>query len=913
METTEPFEVQRWLRDAAFVRSLARDLAGDLHEADDLAQETWLRALRIGRRDGFSWRAWWSGLARNVARERRRADGRRAAHESAAARESAVARSSGGATVDDGDPAALALRLDLIRHALAEVARLDERERSTVLEHYLDGRSLAEIARRRGEPEPTVRSRLRRALERLRARLDGEAAGGRAAWLAAFAEWSGGTGGAPNPDASVATAAAGATTSSAKLAAAALLVVTIGAAWWAIDGAGERSGDGVRLAASEGARTSEASSPPLPLPVVAERVAAAASDRAAAAASDLAEAATPASVDEPAGAWRIVGRVVGLDPEIVSASPVVVELLATIEANLADAQRATLVRSAPIDDEGRFVVTLPPATTSVEAGGRPLWRGLGVVFADPRYVDVEAFLPIADARGALFSAPHDFTVELATRPSARAHGRVVDEAGMPVADATVGWSDWDDGDGDARRVTTDEAGLFEIEASVVGARLLTASGGSIDGDGDDALDPRRAELMPADTMVALVAGNEVSAGEFVLRRGAAIHGRALGRDGAPLPYARVVGYARLPKPMPGEHQREEWRERATITGDDGSFTLAGLTLGTWKLHIGEARGERCHAVARADEDDDDDGFVVVAAPADDVELTLTTIRVEALLCLDGQPQPDLPMTVHGTSLDGRSSSGLGMTTDADGRIVFAGTPGCTFVFFFDRADLERAAPPFTLRDDETVRRVTIDLERRRARPSLALRLVAATDAPAPPVERACLWLEPLDGSWKSPAEKRVAPDADGLFWWREIDPGTWRVTVLPGGGSFGAGGTWQAETFEVVLDAPLPCERTIELRPTGRLTVFARDAAGTGVSATCELLSPVDGLPRPVHFASETLHGATGSTRGTFADHPAFVVPPPPPGHWRLRFTSDGFAPQEIEVEVKPFETTEAVATLARQ
>ncbi|MSR46620.1 MAG: hypothetical protein EXS13_06100 [Planctomycetes bacterium] len=105
MNPSEPTAIESWLREAAFVRALARDLVSTTTDADDLVQETWLRARNTPPRAGFAWRAWLAGLVRNVARERRRAELRRTHHEAAAAAAEAAVGAIAGVARDDRAPA----------------------------------------------------------------------------------------------------------------------------------------------------------------------------------------------------------------------------------------------------------------------------------------------------------------------------------------------------------------------------------------------------------------------------------------------------------------------------------------------------------------------------------------------------------------------------------------------------------------------------------------------------------------------------------------------------------------------------------------------------------------------------------------------------------------------------------------
>src|SRR5262245_47589623 len=80
---------------AGWVRSLALALARDEHAADDLVQQTWLRALERRGASAPRGPAWLATVVRNLARDAGRRDRRRAV------REGASARREGSAATDD--------------------------------------------------------------------------------------------------------------------------------------------------------------------------------------------------------------------------------------------------------------------------------------------------------------------------------------------------------------------------------------------------------------------------------------------------------------------------------------------------------------------------------------------------------------------------------------------------------------------------------------------------------------------------------------------------------------------------------------------------------------------------------------------------------------------------------------------
>ncbi len=152
------------LAHAGFLKALARGLLGDEHRAEDVVQDSFAAALAVGERR--EWRAWLGAVARNLASKVRRGEARREARERRAARPEALPSA-----------ADLAAQLELYRRLVAAVSALDEPYRSAILLRYFHGLDTAEIAKREGVPQATVRARVSRALAILRARLDRERAG----------------------------------------------------------------------------------------------------------------------------------------------------------------------------------------------------------------------------------------------------------------------------------------------------------------------------------------------------------------------------------------------------------------------------------------------------------------------------------------------------------------------------------------------------------------------------------------------------------------------------------------------------------------------------------------------------------------------------------------------------------------
>ncbi|MEM9380225.1 MAG: RNA polymerase sigma factor [Planctomycetota bacterium] len=182
-DSSAPLDPSAFAQHAAFVRRLARRLESDEAAAEDLAQETWLAAvMRPQAAEGL--RAWLASVLRNKSTERRRREGIRAPGPTSAA----------DATADrepEADTAELVERMELQQLAVRIVLDLPEPYRDVLVRRFSREEEVAEIAARLGIPEETVRTRLRRGLERVRARMRTEVGGSSALLLASLRELTG--------------------------------------------------------------------------------------------------------------------------------------------------------------------------------------------------------------------------------------------------------------------------------------------------------------------------------------------------------------------------------------------------------------------------------------------------------------------------------------------------------------------------------------------------------------------------------------------------------------------------------------------------------------------------------------------------------------------------------------------------
>lgn len=150
------------------VYRLSVAILGDEADARDAAQETFITAWRQIRsvRDPAKFDAWLQRVAVNAARMTHRARRRRGVREIP---QSGLAIDREDARLDDG-------RAPDARVLDSALRMLDVDQRSILVLHHLEGRSVAEIAAMLDIPVGTVKSRLHTARKALQGAIDAEGA-----------------------------------------------------------------------------------------------------------------------------------------------------------------------------------------------------------------------------------------------------------------------------------------------------------------------------------------------------------------------------------------------------------------------------------------------------------------------------------------------------------------------------------------------------------------------------------------------------------------------------------------------------------------------------------------------------------------------------------------------------------------
>ncbi|MHC4952864.1 MAG: sigma-70 family RNA polymerase sigma factor [Planctomycetota bacterium] len=642
----QPPDAETLFQHAVFVRSIARGLLRDEHHADDIVQDSMLAALRTPPRGNVA--AWLGAVARNLSLMARRSDARRSRREQRAARQETLPST-----------AESVARLELQKRVVERVLVLPEPYRTTIIDRFLHGATVAELAERHGVPAGTVKTRIRRGLARLRADLDRDN-GGRRAWTALLLP-------AFLPIRSAAAAGAtGAILMSTKAKVAILLVVSLlvtALCGWHFLGRGE----------DRAARA---------LP---ERSAVAPDDQPATNPSSGDRAPLPSPVD-----FHNVDRDRDLHGTVVRKADGQPIAGAQLEVVTYPWRRANLLNTDDYDEhepgprttsarDGTFVLRLPPgidvalrvraegyalvelgkrqagervriemdagvrlALVTRDGGGKPvpgtrlrLWRTDGEAPTARGVTDEQGRCSFASLSG-----PAVFSVEVMPRqlgaptwqvvrlPASGTHehaitlprgrtltGRVTDEAtGRPVANARVGMN-W------VLRpyATTDADGRYSLPG-------WTGEGVSdihcvADGYGRDARE---------------VAGAAVH--DFALLRGDAVTGRLLGADGRPVAGAPVSSI--------GRSDSGAICTRSGHSREDGTFLLAGLRRDMQHTLIAMPVGHGRYLL-------DFDPHPEVAGTVDlgDIELPAPHAIAGRVLTASGSPMARVEVNLSGHNAD----------------------------------------------------------------------------------------------------------------------------------------------------------------------------------------------------------------------------------------------------------------------
>ncbi len=527
------------LAERAWVRRVAGAIAGNDPDADDIAQDAWVSALRAPPTGGGTGRTWFRRVLRNRFAETLRGGARRRRREEAVAQPEALPSTE-----------EIVARAEAHRRVVEAVFALDEPWRTTIVLRFFEELTPAEIAARAGVPADTVRARVRRGVELLRESL-APRDDRRAAWVVLLGPVGGSQAlrdaahaSSPASVSSLSAPSGGIALSSSttkSVAAVVCLLAIAGAAWFFAAGDGGDGADGVpggagdaRTAAGGGTTTGDA--------------AARAGDPDRAARGDAATA--PSAVVE--GAASVFGQVRFVSPDRPAAG-------AKVELRRGEATHATTT-----DASGAFrfdgVAPGGPAVVSASlAGMAPASQsGIWLDRGEARRLDV-----------------------LRLDEPVKAEILVVAADGAPVADATVEAyrerprierQDWaaqlPEPETTAR---TDASGRVSLGALSVGTWTFRAT---------------HPEFAPGGLAPQTILRGGVAL-RLTLRldRGHELTGRVLNYDGTPVVDALVLALPpveaqELMKPVPVDARRVE-----TKTAADGAFRFAALAAGEHALAL----------------------------------------------------------------------------------------------------------------------------------------------------------------------------------------------------------------------------------------------------------------------------------------------------------------------------------------
>ncbi len=502
------------------LRRIARGLLYDEDSADDAVQDAWIAALQNRPRPGWDPRAWLSGVVRNLARNRQRRDERRRDREREAAR---------GETV----PAAVdaAARLEATRRVVDAVQDLEEPYRTVILLRFFDDLAPCDVAKRQGVPVETVRTQVRRGLERLRRRLDARAAGDRGLFLAALVPLAG-----PTPWPITIGLPTGSWQAAAKWSGV-LAMGTNAKVAVAVGAAALLSVAAVRIFGG-GAEPEAAIEPPVEEVAVAPPVEVAPTEERDAVAPVSAPDSGRALVDLTSSAaastrtWIVRGEVFRGTDEVYPNVTVLARLIATGEEPVELASQRIVTGEA-----GKFAWAIEPPADSVHVSVVPNLPD-HIVYGDRALVLAGDPAPTGLVMRAY---PLDLDVE----------GRVVDGDGNPIAGARVGTYQ------DREQTTTDAGGVYTVRASSVLSSIT--------------LYAKAKGYAENRTYVVPLGPGEAAAEDVVLLPDLRVVGRVVDEAGRPIEGATISN-----SPLQGV---------STTSDEDGRYMLANLDPDKRALHV----------------------------------------------------------------------------------------------------------------------------------------------------------------------------------------------------------------------------------------------------------------------------------------------------------------------------------------
>ncbi|MEM7164043.1 MAG: sigma-70 family RNA polymerase sigma factor [Planctomycetota bacterium] len=816
---------EQLLGEIQWVHALAAGLVRDDSRADDIAQETLLAALKNPPKGNV--RAWMSKVLRYRQWNQLRTDQNRRS------REQSVARSEALPSTSD-----VMERAETQRRLVEAVFALKDPYRTTVVMRYFEGMTTDQVAQQQRVEPATVRSRLRRGLEKLREQLDDEY-GDRKTWCLALAPLvlmhDQAVASAISAASAVSAGAAAATTSTttgaltaskasalsisgglimstkAVTAAAVAVVILVGATmvWKTAETSQDQDREQAIAPATVWERDDSAPGAP-----------AADSSSGRGGATDVVLAANDgqpglaaqsvAAVDDK-GTGSIVGRVAD-ESDRPLAGMVVHAVRSNAPAELLDADLPFGLdflgvevpdiddpqRRAETDRSGHFAIgELPDGTYSVVV------RGPG------RRQHIEKRIEVA--------ADREASVQVQLGEGHRIEGIVVDPTGRPVADAevavnggmmvggsggqsimiSIGGKD----SGGQVKTTTDRHGRFVLDGLSSGNQTLTATH----------------ESWAPGTLADVASGS--SNIEVMLKEGSRVDGVVLAPDGTPLADAAVLVTRTFGDPV-GE----------MTTGSDGRFAFDHLPSGQLRFVVAAVGFPTIRESLQ----------ITDGEPITDLELRMEIGTAATGLVVDGAGAPVPGARVRLTVEDAHEMGAMA-TSDADGKFRVEGLAVGEFYqgTVKSKQHLEHDVEPFTAGKGET-ELGTITL----ARGGKLIGIV--TNAAGEPVAGARVSLRPvksddpmamlidmggLEMDFDFGMGKSGKSDDSGAFEIVAVEPGEYDIRARCSGYSTYKGGRVTIRDEDSAQAPPIVLERGFTI--TGRvLDPSGQPVAGATVSAS---------------------------------------------------------------------------------
>ena len=847
------------LEHAEWVRGVARAVSGGSADADELEQDTWLAALRRPPRSDRNLKAWFAQLVRNFARQHDRSERRRQRRERESTPESGLMPSS----------AELVERAELHRLVVHAVLTLPEPGRSLVLLHYFEGMSLRAIAHEQQTPLETVRSRLHRAIVRLRESLAGVRSS--RAWTALVATGAGSR-------ALTATAVAGGLIVSAKTKILAIAAIVAAVAWglhgWLVETPAERSAlpsvvaeplevDETSLAATAGA-TEGASAP--------------------ATRNKVASAPSRSEVRS-----LLFGVLVGLRGDAPWTTPL------TVHAENDDARGPdTHVARIQVAPDGRFTIDLGP------------WQdadAIKITADDPRYMPTSRSLGTA---GLLTSPSDPLVVEVACACLVR--GRVVGEDLSPVARARItAHAMRDDRPVEAPLdgAKTGSNGEFMLRVPFSGECLLAAADPdpedeeeNDDAEGEAQPLPRHGR-MPASAMISTVVGAQIDAPPLVLRHGGAIRGHVRWRDGTPVQGASLVANADedAVSALHGDNITLFWwpdgsltpEENHAVTDEHGAYRFVGLAPQMWQVRVGWIDGTILHARNLQ---------MQVRAPATGIDFCVEAAELRIHAKHEGMPLESAHAEVRDLRWQTRSNAPGGTA-----RVLVEPNRGYQII-----VDAKGFAPQtFGWHAVPGVTERVVELYPQPRRGAV-IRLSGARE-----VRRVRFSWEPLDRP-EAKATRRVAISKTNVFVFDDLAPRRYRVRVIRPQIPNHRLDWWYVDA-EAIVKIPRSgmTKATIHLERGGRLRIHATDRNGVLLEGTCRVADE-RGRDVPVRFQvggrGGYVYGGPNQLMDRGVNEADRLLGR---GRYTVRLELDGCDPYTESVKIEPGQVTRVQVRLPRR